>query len=494
MMKLSIIRLLIFLFIAVSLSTGLANEHAEKIDDLMQTYFNNGQFNGSILVSEGGKVIYKKGFGLADMEWQIANTADTKFRLASITKQFTATLIMQLVEEGKITLDGKLNDFLPYYRKDTGDRVTIHHLLTHTSGIPNFTSQPEYGSQVMRTTLSPESLVVKYCMGNLEFEPGTQSRYSNSAYNILGAIIEYVTGKTYEQVLQERIFGPLKMDDSGYDHSRTLLSKRAAGYEKSFDGYRNASFLDMSVPYSAGALYSTVEDLYLWDRGLYTDQILTQVSLEKMFTADLEHYGYGWGIYYIPVGGDSVKAVAHSGGINGFNSRIMRILADQHLIVVLTNAPGAPLPQLVLKIAAILYDQSYELPKKYASDEIARVLMAEGTHAAETRFTQIKQEESASYEFSEGQFNQLGYALIAAGKLPEAIAVFKMNVENNPGSANVYDSLAEAYMISGQIDHAIRNYEKALQMLDKDPNISDAFRQRLREGAKKNLEKLKGSK
>ena len=493
-MKYSILRLLTLLLIAISLNTVLANEHIEKINRLMQIYFENGQFNGSILVAESGKVIYKEGFGLADMEWQIPNTPDTKFRLASITKQFTATLIMQLVEEGKIKLDGKLSNFLPYYRKDTGDRVTIHHLLNHTSGIPNFTSQPDYSSQVMRTTFSPESLVVKFCMGDLEFEPGTQSRYSNSAYNILGAIIEHLTGKSYEQVLQERIFDPLKMANSGYDHSRTLLSKRAAGYEKSFDGYRNASFLDMSVPYSAGALYSTVEDLYLWDRGLYTNQILTQRSLEKMFTPDLDHYGYGWGIYYIPVGKDSVKAVAHSGGINGFNSRIMRILDDQHLIVVLANAPGALLPQLVLKIAAILYDQPFELPKKYASDEIARVLMAEGTGAAETRYTQIKKEDSDSYEFSEGQFNQLGYGLIAVGKLPEAIAVFKMNVENNPGSANVYDSLAEAYMIAGQNENAIRNYEKALQMLDKDPNISDAFRQRLREGAKKNLEKLKGSK
>ncbi len=494
MMRQSILAVMLLLFLTASLSTVLADEHAEKIDRLIQTYFDDSQFKGSILVAENGKIIYKKSFGFANMEWRISNTPDTKFRLASVTKQFTATLIMQLVEEGKLKLDGKLSDYLPYYRKDTGSRVTIHHLLTHTSGIPNFTNQPDYGTSVMRTTLSPESLVVRQCMGDLEFEPGTKSRYSNSAYNILGAMIEHLTGKAYEQVLQERVFGPLKMENSGYDHSRTLLAKRAAGYNKSFSGYRNADFLDMSIPFSAGALYSTVEDLYLWDRGLYTDQILTNSSLDKIFTPDLNHYGYGWGIYYIPVGDDSVKAVAHSGGINGFNTRIMRILGDQHLIVALANAPGAPLPQVILNIAAILYDQPYDLPKKLASDEIARVIITNGTAAAEARYAEIRKKENDNYQFGENRFNRLGYEFVRAGKLPEAISVFKMNVENNPGSANVYDSLAEAYMLAGRTENAIKNYEKSLKMLDEDPNIPDAFRQRLREGAQKNLEKLRGSK
>jgi CubicO group peptidase (beta-lactamase class C family) len=452
-------------------------------------YVDYGQFNGSILVAEEGNIIYKKGFGFANMEWEIPNTPDTKFRLASMSKQFTATLIMQLVEEGKIQLDGKLSTYLPYYRKDTGDRVTIHQLLTHTSGIPSYTSR--YGGQLNRLTLEPDSLVIKYCSDDLEFEPGTEYRYNNSGYAILGAIIENLTGQTYEQVLQERIFKPLGMQNSGYDHSQTLIPKRASGYEKDFSGYRNTAFLDMSVPYAAGALYSTVEDLYLWDRGLYGDKLLNKASLAKMFTPNLEHYGYGWGVYSLPSGeGDSVKAVAHSGGINGFTTRIMRILKDQHVIIALANVPNSVLPSMLEKIAAILYEQPYEPPKRMASDELATILFEKGVEQAEKRYRKMREEERDSYLFNENQFNNLGYVFLQSGKTAEAIAVFKFNVENYPQSANVYDSLGEAYMKDGQIKNAIVNYEKTLEMLDKDQRIPEAFRERLRTGAEHSLQLL----
>ena len=195
--------LLSFISLMLLCSVVLAEDNADKIDNLLQMYVDYGQFNGSILVAEEGKIIYKKSFGYADMEWQTLNTTDTKFRLASVSKQFTATLIMQLVEQGKIKLDGKLSTYLPYYRKDTGDQVTIHQLLTHTSGIPSYTNK--YGGQLNRLTLEPDSLVIKYCSDDLEFEPGTQNRYNNSGYAILGAIIEHITGKTYEQVLYKNI-------------------------------------------------------------------------------------------------------------------------------------------------------------------------------------------------------------------------------------------------------------------------------------------------
>jgi CubicO group peptidase (beta-lactamase class C family) len=481
--------LISFVSLVLLFSVAFAEDNADKIDNLLQMYVDYGQFNGSILVAEKGNIIYKKSFGFANMEWQVPNTTDTKFRLASVSKQFTATLIMQLVEEGRIKLDGSLSDHLPYYRKDTGSKVTIHHLLTHTSGIPNYTSR--YGQQLNRLTLEPDSLVLKYCSEDLEFEPGTQSSYSNSGFVILGAIIEHMTGKPYEEVVNERIFKPLGMNNSGYDRNQTLLPNRATGYEKTFSGYRNSSFLDMSVPYSAGALYSTVEDLYLWDRGLYGDEILSQPSLEKMFTPDLDHYGYGWGVYYLSTGeGDSVKSVAHSGGINGFNTRIMRIVEDQHLIVALANVPNSVLPAMITKIAAILYEQPYDLPKKMASEELATILFEKGVGDAEIRYREMRDNERDSYWFNENRFNNLGYFFLQSHKNAEAIAVFKFNVENYPESANVYDSLGEAYMTDGQNKEAIANYEKTLEMLDKDQRIPEAFRERLRAGAWRNLKKL----
>src|SRR4030095_5761635 len=227
----------------------LAQDKAAKIDELMKIYQGYKQFNGSVLVAENGKVIFKKGYGLANMEWNIPVETDTKFRLGSITKQFTSMLILQLVQEGKIKLDGKLTDYFPDYRKDTGDRVTVHQLLNHTSGIPSYTGLPNFFQDISRNPYSVTDFVKKYTSGDLEFEPGSKFSYNNSGYFLLGAIVERITGKPYEQVLKERIFAPLGMKNSGYDHGETIIAKRAAGYEKRPAGVINAPYLDMSLPY-----------------------------------------------------------------------------------------------------------------------------------------------------------------------------------------------------------------------------------------------------
>src|ERR1044071_80579 len=236
-----------FIFLVIFQHAALAQDRAAKIQEVLALAQKYRQFNGAALVAENGKVVYKGGFGMANMEWNIPITPDTKFRLGSITKQFTATVILQLVEQGKIKLDGKLSDYLPDYRKDVGEKVTIHHLLTHTSGIPSYTSQPGFFENVSRNPYKVDEFVKKYASGNLEFEPGSKYSYNNSGYFLLGAIIEHVTGKPYEQVLKENIFDPLGMKNTGYDHSGMIIPKRAAGYNKTADGYVNAAYLDMSI-------------------------------------------------------------------------------------------------------------------------------------------------------------------------------------------------------------------------------------------------------
>jgi len=265
-----------------------AEAKVRRIDALVEAYRQIGQFNGSVLVAEKGAVLLKKGYGLAQMEWGIPNTADTRFRLGSITKQFTATLVLRQVEQGRIRLDGKLSDYLPDYRPDTGQKVTIHHLLTHTSGIPSYTDSPTFFSEVSRDPHPVDEFVKKFCSGDLEFEPGSKFHYDNSGYFLLGALLEKVSGRSYEQLLREEILDPLGMKDTGYDRGETLLPHRAAGYEKDLAGYRNAPYLDMSLPYAAGALYSTVEDLYRWDQALYGTAVLSEASKERMFTPFLE--------------------------------------------------------------------------------------------------------------------------------------------------------------------------------------------------------------
>src|SRR5437764_8034776 len=207
-------------------TSALAQDKAARIDQIISLYQKYSQFNGSALVADNGKIIYKNGSGLANMEWNMPNASDTKFRLGSVTKQFTATLILQLVEQGKIKLDGKLIDYLPDYRPDTGARVTIHNLLSHTSGIPSYTSLPGFFQDVSRNPFKVDDFIKKYASGDLEFEPGVRFVYSNSGYFLLGAIIEKVTGKPYEQALRENIFDPLGMKNTGYDHWGAIIEKR----------------------------------------------------------------------------------------------------------------------------------------------------------------------------------------------------------------------------------------------------------------------------
>ncbi|HUI42912.1 MAG TPA: serine hydrolase domain-containing protein, partial [Terriglobia bacterium] len=366
-------RLLVPLVFGIFLAQARAQDAAKKIDELMGLYHDYGQFNGSVLVAEGGSVIYKKGFGLADMEWNLANAPDTKFRLGSVTKQFTSMLVMQQVEKGRLRLDGRVSDYLPYYRKETGDRITVRHLLTHTSGIPNYTALPHFFEDVSRNPFGVKEFVQKYCSGDLEFEPGSKFSYSNSGYFVLGAILEQVTGEPYERLLREGIFDPLGMKDTGYDHWEAILPRRAVGYEKSLGGYATAPYLDMSIPFSAGSLYSTVEDLYRWDQALYTERLITAKSREMIFTPYLGNYAFGWVVRRQPVGpaGAQRVVIGHEGGINGFNTLITRIPEDRHLVVLLNNTGGAPLEEAAHGIIGILYGRPAEPPKR----SIAAVLL-----------------------------------------------------------------------------------------------------------------------
>jgi CubicO group peptidase (beta-lactamase class C family) len=457
-------------------STALAQDKAEKIDQLISLYNKYGEFNGSALVADNGRVILKKGYGLANMEWNIPNTPDTKFRLGSITKQFTATLILQLVEQGKIKLDAKVTDYLPDYRKDTGAKVTIHNLLSHTSGIPNYTALPGFFQNVSRNPFTVDDFIKKYASGDLEFEPGTKFVYSNTNYFLLGAIVEKVTGRKYEQVLKERIFDPVGMKHTGYDHWSTILDQRATGYTRTPAGYENAPYLDMSIPYAAGSLYSTVEDLYLWDQALYGDQVLSAASKDMMFKANLNDYGYGFFMRKISLGPNKfqVPVIEHNGGINGFATTIVRMADHKRLVVLLDNTEqGQYLDQIATRVMSILYDQPYEAPKRPIADLLLSAIVTKDVASGIKQYRELKAGPSAGeYNFAETELNSLGYRLLQMRKIADAIEIFKLNIEMYPQSANVYDSLGEAYRAHGDKDLAVANYQKSLELDPKNTNAT----------------------
>ena len=456
----------VFAVLSIQVSVQAQNK-AKRIDELISSYNKYGQFNGAALVAENNKVIIKKGYGLANMEWNIPNEPDTKFRLGSITKQFTATVILQLVEQGKLKLDGKLSDYLDAYRKDTGGKVTIHNLLTHTSGIPNYTALPGFFQNVSRNPFAVTEFIQKYASGDLEFEPGTKFNYSNSGYFLLGAIIEKVTGKPYEQVLKENIFDPAGMKNTGYDHYDQVINKRAAGYIKTPKGYQNAPYLDMTIPYAAGSLYSTVEDLYLWDQALNGDKILSAKSKAAMFTPNLSNYGYGFVMANATLGPKKlvVPTIQHGGGINGFNTTIVRLPGDKGLIVLLDNtSQGQFLGPLTTGITNILYGQPYDLAKRSIAETLKQTIAEKDVAAAIQQYHQLKTSKSKEYYFSDGELNTLGYQLLQERKIREAIEILKLNVEAYPNAFNTYDSLGEAYMQNRDKDLAITNYKKSLEL------------------------------
>ncbi len=467
------------LLLALFGQTSPSSDKAARIDKLMSEYADCCSFTGTVLVSDHDKVIFEKGYGLANREWNIPNMPDVKFRLGSITKQFTSMLIMQQVAQDKIKLDGHLSDYLPYYRQDTGSKVTISQLLSHTSGIPSYTDDPKFFSDVSRNYYPVDEFVKKFCSGDLQFAPGAKFHYDNSGYFILGAILEHVTGKTYEALLKENILVPLGMKDSGYDHYADIIPKRAYGYQQELAGVVNAPYLDMALPYAAGSLYSTVEDLYKWDQALYTDKLVPNELKQKLFTPNLDNYGFGWDIRTVPPGepGAGQTVISHGGGINGFNTLEQRLVGDHDLIVIFNNTPGADLGEMAKGIRAVLYSQEPTTPKRSLVPELGKTVVTRGADAAVSQYHDLKRTNPQGYNFDEGALNRLGYMLLQNGRNADAIVIFKLNVEEYPKSGNAYDSLAEAYAKNGQKQEAIANYRKSIEIDPKNQNAADKLKE-----------------
>lgn len=327
------------------------------------------RFSGAVLLAKGGKILLSKGYGCADRENYVPNTPQTIFRIASLTKQFTATAIMQLVERRALNVDDPISKFIPDY--PFGEKITIHHLLTHSSGIPNHTEYRRYKRNLSQfIPLHDLITLVKY--KKLKFEPGSCFRYSNNGYALLAYIIEQAAGTTYESFLQENIFRPLSMVNSGYYHNDLVYAQEAVGYEfmSDVEGYKLVkapNTLHMSQEAGAGSIYSTLNDMYRWDRGLSSNKIVTAASIGAIFKPYIKcefegpatslHYGYGWCVAELH--GKSV--MTHDGGLDGFLVHISRFVDDDACVIILTNTSKHPFfDKIQNDLAAILFDLPYE--------------------------------------------------------------------------------------------------------------------------------------
>jgi D-alanyl-D-alanine carboxypeptidase len=354
------------LFLTLSIAAAAFGQSLPaQLDAHVLSYVAQDKFTGAVLVARDGKPVLERAYGMANREWSVPNTVDTKFRLGSITKQFTAALILQLEENGKLSVGDPVSKYVTDC-PPAWDKVTIHHLLSHTSGIPNFTSFPDYG-KTKSLPVTAAALVDRFRSKPLEFEPGAKWNYSNSGYVLLGYIIEKVAEKPYAEVLRANILDPLGMKDTGYDDPKTILHGRASGYEPKDKGWRNADYIDMTVPHAAGAMYSTVGDLLKWDQSFYDGpQILSAASKAKMFTPVKNNYAYGWGVEKQ----GAHNRVSHGGGIDGFATWIARFPDDRLTIVILSNNEAAPAGKVGNELATLAFGEKIPQPKTHTAVKI----------------------------------------------------------------------------------------------------------------------------
>lgn len=349
---------LIFLFAFLFFIQSIQNANAAhnttlsmQLDKEMKFFERNQHFMGTVLIVKDEHVLLKKSYGMANLEWNIANTINTKFLLGSITKQFTAVSILQLVEQHKLSLYDKACRYFEGCPNNWKD-ITIHQLLSHTSGIPNYTEERNFMKFNSCTSKSPAEILATLKNNPLEFSPGTHYHYDNSDYILLGIIIKKISGESYADYLNNHIFGPLGMLNSGYENQKVILYHRASGYKRCEKRWCNADYLDMSLPFSAGALYSTVDDLYKWDRALYTNKILNKKSQKQMFTVVMNNYGYGVDLrkiaHHIQIG--------HNGRINGFSTYIARFPKDHAVIILLSNVEAVDTKLMVASLAKKLFN------------------------------------------------------------------------------------------------------------------------------------------
>ena len=443
-----------------------AQRLADRLDSLMQALHGRGQFNGSILVSVSGKMVYEKAYGKADLEKNEDFTTSTPCYLASLSKQFTAMGIMMLEEKKLLDFNDPISKYFPEF-PSYAQTVTIRHLLNHTSGIVNYENLGIDHSWITNKEVF-ESLVTQPA---LRFKPGDKYEYSNSGYVLLALIIEKVSGTSFSGFMEKNIFQPLGMHDSFvYDKStpRTKLREKAYGKFNDISQYGGGAVGD-------GGIFSSVDDLFKWDAALYGETLVSQSTLSKAFSPAMLNngttspYGFGWMLK----NENGEQIVYHTGGSGGLRTFIERQLTHQNTIIILTNIENSPRMEIRNSIVNILANKPYTLPKISIATEMYKISNENGIDSAINFYNFNKLRHTGIYDFGEQELNLLGYKLWSIKKIDEAVAIFKLNVGAYPASSNAHESLGEAYLERGDKQMAAESFNKSLGI---DPQNSDAIR------------------
>ncbi|MBX9614728.1 MAG: serine hydrolase [Caulobacteraceae bacterium] len=470
---------LLSLMLAVAPTASAGAAEADPVEtrlaETIDGYVRNRGFNGVVLVANADGVIVHQARGQASLELGTPLAPDAVFRIGSLTKPLTAVLVLSLVHDGRLRLDGSLGEYLPELYADTpAGAVTVEQLLAHTSGLKDLPGSyyDPFWQTTARQTFTPDAFARAWIPPELSSPPG-QMRYNNNGFYLLGMIVERVTGTPYADALRDRVLAPARMTQSGVYDPRTVVPHLASGYARSDFGVMDRPMpVDPTVSYAAAGAFSTAQDLLAFSRALSGDRLLPTDLKARMFTQDADEYGLGWGVERWPTTGtDRMTVQTHTGSIPGYQSLFTR--ADDGTVVVILNNfwQGATTVEMGRALFAVVHGAPAPAPKRLLGDLLTPLAARDDVDAMEAAFRAAPTDGTEAYDVSERALNTLGYSLMRKGFREAAIRVFEWNVAAHPQSANVHDSLGEAYLGAGRRDEARRSYENALRL---DPSSTSA--------------------
>jgi CubicO group peptidase (beta-lactamase class C family) len=450
----------------------------QRLASIMQTYHSYNMFDGAVLVAENGRVIYKGAFGLANREWNIANTTDTKFMIGSVSKPLTAMLALIQVQKGLIGLDKTVADYLPEFSGKPAAGVTIRQLLNHTSGIPNYDIMKDFFPRISRQYFERDDYMKLYMDSALAFTPGTKYNYSSWAYFTLGHILEKVTGKSYAQLMKEDIYDRLGMNNSGSYYHTQVVSKRATGYDYTLGGYASSDFRDQSNTMGTGDIYSTVEDLFKFHLAITSYTLINKQLTDEMLTPGIKpaDYGFGWfnkSFKYTST--DSVRVNFHLGMTEGFISFVLRIPSTNSFVVILCNSSPTDFFGITRNLVSTLYNKPVKL-KKPVHKVMESLIAGKGAAAAVGEYGKLKSD-TANYYIDWISMNFIAEQLLQLKRYDDARIIAENNAIEFPDRDLVMVTMGNIYLKLNRKEDAITYYRKALAIY---PGFEEA-RNRLKE-------------
>lgn len=445
----------------------------EKIDRLMTAYSRTGQFNGTILVKQAGEVVYARAFGLANREWDVPNTLESRFLIGSVSKACTALMVLLLVDQGLVELNATINTYIPGYSGPGMNRATIHQMLTHTSGIPNHGAIPNLSKKRVRWMYDSDQYLELVKETSLKFEPGTGFEYSGIAYNLLAIICEKVTKTPFADLLKQRVFVPLGMRHSSLNSNLDLDPKRAAGYEYHLlDGYTLPSYVSMDHCKGSGGILSTVEDMARFNEECFDRQTLVSKPLyQQMLTPhvrDWQGYGYGWWIDTVEINGSKKTMVSHGGSTDGYKAYSTRIVEDRVDIIMLendyyrTDVGVKWCYGITAEIIDILAGKDVETSRKSIAKAIGLTIGQSGIDKALAQLAELKRDREYS-------INAADYRTLAAEidsvhhRKPDAIRIFAEALKDFPDDFLLHFAFAEA-LAGTDAQNATEQYRACIRL------------------------------